>query len=161
MIELSRLEPLPLFWRDTVKESHLDIMGHMNVRHYMALFDEAVWYFFTSFGMDGDYYKAGDGGAFALQHFIRYLAEVHVGEDVSVRARVLGRSEKRIHFMLFLVNETRENLAATMEVLGSHADLATRRTSPFPEAIAARIDEVAEEHRRLDWAAPVCGVISP
>ena len=133
----------------------------MNVRYYIALFDDAAWDFFASFGMDYEYYETARSGAFALQQFINYRAEVHKEDIVAVRSRLLGRSAKRIHLMHFLVNETQNKLAATIEVLGSHADLIQRRTSPYPPAIAANIDAILENHHQLNWQAPICGVISP
>lgn len=161
MISLKKLNALPVYYRKTIPDDYLDVMGHMNIRWYMTLFDEAAWHFFNSFGMDRQYYEASNNGAFALKQFIRYLAEVHAGETVAVRTRVLGRSAKRIHFMHFLINETTGKLATTMESLGSHADLAARRTSPFPDSIAAVLDTMIAEQDQLGWAAPLCGVIQP
>lgn len=135
-------------------------MGHMNVRYYLGLFDDAAWQQFNMFGMDLAYYESKTGGSFALQQFISYVAEVRVGETVSIYGRLIGRSAKRVHFMLFMVNETTEKLAATLEILGSHADLHKRRTSPFPETIGAKIDELVTAHNQLDWPPPLCGVIS-
>jgi acyl-CoA thioester hydrolase len=161
MIPLQQLNQLPLYNRVTIPESYLDLMGHVNIRYYTAMFDDAAWELFAGIGMDQAYYDAGVGGAFALQHFIRYLAEIHAGETVAVRSRLLGRSAKRIHFMHFMINETTGKLAATMEVLGAHADLAIRRTSPFPPTIANRLDAQIAAQAALDWEAPVCGVIQP
>ncbi|MFQ5614793.1 MAG: hypothetical protein ACE5H9_21945 [Anaerolineae bacterium] len=52
-------------------------------------------------------------------------------------------------------------MAATMEELVSHADLVARRTSPFPPQIRARLRAQMDEQSRLDWDAPVCGIIRP
>ncbi len=161
MISLDQLNQLPIVHRQTIPESYLDVMGHMNIRWYVAIYDDAAWNFFESLGMTHEHYLQSNNGMFALQQFISYLAEVHVGETVSVRTRILGRSAKRIHFMHFMVNETTGVLASTMEVLGSHADTQLRRTSPFPDDIAQVIDGVLASHHQLDWSAPVCGVIRP
>ncbi|MEM7110889.1 MAG: thioesterase family protein [Chloroflexota bacterium] len=161
MVTLEQLSTLPIYYRKTVPHEYLDEMGHMNVRWYMAIFDDAAYPFFASFGMHIDYYKQEKAGGFALRQFVNYLAEVRVGETVVVRTRLLGRSAKRIHFMHFLINETKGKLAATMEGLGSHADLTIRRTSPYPPHIAAQIDVILDEQSKLDWDAPVCGVIKP
>ena len=161
MISVEQLEALPLFHRETIPESYLDEMGHMNIRWYMALFDEAGWGFFSSFGMTYEYCQSERAGGFALQHFIRYLAEVRVGETVAVRSRLLGRSAKRIHFMHFMINETTGRLAATLEALGTHADMRIRRTSPYPPRLVARIDALIAQQSQLGWDAPVCGVIKP
>jgi acyl-CoA thioester hydrolase len=158
---LTQLEQLPCFYRVTISDEHLDAMGHMNVRHYVAIFDEAAWRFFGTFGMDEAYYTGGDGGGFALQQSVRYLAECRVGDVVNVRGRMIGRSAKRSHFMLFMVNETNGMLAATIETLGAHADMKLRRTSPYPTPIAAQIDALIMESEKLDWEALVCGAIRP
>jgi acyl-CoA thioester hydrolase len=63
--------------------------------------------------------------------------------------------------MLFMINESRNILAATLETLVSHADLKMRRTSPYPAHIAAQIDAILADHQLLAWEAPVCGVIRP
>jgi acyl-CoA thioester hydrolase len=161
MISTAQLAQLSLLHCATIPPEYLDAMAHMNVRWYMALFDEGAWRFFASFGMDEAYYRTRQAGGFALKHFIQYFAEVRVGETVAIRGRVLGRSAKRVHFMLFMVNETTDKLAATLEVLGSHADMRVRRTSPYPDDIAARLDALIEQQAALDWDAPVCGIIAP
>ncbi len=161
MIPVEKIEKLPLYNRVTIPTEYLDLMGHLNIRWYVAIYDDAAWGLFADMGMTEDYYRECQAGGFALQQFIRYLAEVRVGETVTIRARVLGRSEKRVHFMLFMVNETTRKLASTFEVLGSHADLSIRRTSPYPPNIAAKIDALMAEQNALDWDAPVCGIIKP
>ncbi len=155
---VEQVQQLPVSYRQMIPPEYLDTMEHMNVRWYMALFDTASWKFFESFGMDADYYGQGFGG-FALKHYIQYLAEVRVGETVAIHNRVVGRSSKRVHFMLFMVNETTGKLAAMLEGLGSNADMKVRRTAPYPDEMAARIDGILAEHQQLDWDAPVCGII--
>lgn len=161
MVTIEQVNTLPLYYRKTIPHEYLDEMEHMNVRWYMSLFDDAAYPFFASFGMHKEYYKQDQAGGFALRQFINYLAEVRVGETVAIHSRVLGRSAKRIHFMHFMRNETTNKLAATMEALGSHADLRIRRTSPYPPHIAAKIDAILSKQNKLDWDAPVCGVIKP
>ena len=160
-LTLNQITQLPCLHRATIPEAFLDVMGHMNIRHYVGLFDDAAWGFFASFGMTEQYYKTSNSGAFALEQHIRYLAEVHVHETVAIYTRINGRTAKRIHFIHFMINETTGKLAATFEVVGSHANLETRRTSPFPPEIAAQIDQIAAKHRQLDWQAPLCGVMRP
>jgi acyl-CoA thioester hydrolase len=161
MVTLEQLTALPLHHRATITTDHLDLMGHMNIRHYMSLFDNASWHMFNSLGMTSDYYREQQAGGFALEQHIRYLAEVRLGETVAIRIRLLGRTAKRIHFMAFMVNETTDKLAATLEGLGSHADMRIRRTAPYPPHIAANIDALLSQHQQLTWDAPVCGVIKP
>ena len=153
------IKQLPFLHRITIPEAYRDEMGHMNVRHYLGIFDDADWHLFEQLGMTLDYYKENQAGGFALTQHLRYLAEVMIGETVAIYGRVLGCSAKRLHVMLFMVNETRDVLAATLEGLGSHADMTIRRTSPYPESIAAKINAMLAEHNALNWDAPTCGVI--
>ena len=159
MITPTQLQDLPVFQRKTIPEAYRDIMGHMNIRWYMALFDEAAWGFFAAFGIDEPYCRATESGAFALKQFITYLAEVHIGETVVVHTRLLTFSAKRVHFMHFMVNESTGTVAATMEVLAAHADLVARRMSPFPPPVVAKLAAILEKDAALSWDAPLCGVI--
>ena len=158
-VSLAKLEALPLYHRETIPEDYLDLLGHMNIRWYMALFDKAAWNFFGSHGMDHDYVLKEKSGQFALKNFIQYFAEVRAGQTIAVRIRLLERSDKRIHLMHFMINETTEQLATTLEVLSTHADLTLRRAAPIPIEIAKKFDATLAENEHLDWNAPVCGVI--
>lgn len=158
-VAMSELEDLPLFHRQTIPDSYIDAMGHVNVRWYMALFDEASWGFFAYHGIDEAYIRERHLGGFALKHHIQYLAELHAGESICVRTRFLGRSPKRIHFMHFLINEITGKLSATLENLGTHADMKRRRSAEVPPDIAAKMDATLNQHLQFDWEAPVCGVI--
>lgn len=161
ILSADKVRQLPIDYQCTIPESYLDEMGHMNIRWYMALFNEGVGPFLSQIGLSEAYFAEKQGGVFALEQFLRYLAEVHVGETVTVRGRILGRSEKRLHFMQFIVNETNNNVACIMEVLNSHANLHTRRTSPYPPHLQANIDALLTQHNQLDWPAPVSGMIQP
>lgn len=156
-IAIQDIEMLPLIHEATITEAYLDLMGHMNVRHYLGLFDDASWKFFQSFGMNEAYYKANDAGGFALEHHIRYIAEVRLGEKVHIYARMLARNAKRIHFMYFMVNQDKGVLSATLESVASHADLKLRRTSPYPPEISANLDAMIAEHSQVGWEAPING----
>ena len=105
MTELSptQIHQLPCFHRATIPEAYLDVMGHMNIRYYMGLFDEAAWGFFHAFGMTEAFILNSSSEAFALEHHVRYLAEVHLGETVAIHTRVNGRTAKRIHFLHLLL----------------------------------------------------------
>lgn len=153
----AQIAQLPCYHRATIPDAYRDAMGHMNVRWYMALFDEAGWRLFESIGMTPDYFAQHNAGGFALEQHIRYLAEVLIGETVAIHGRVVGRSAKRIHHQLLMLNTTTGRLAATIEEVGAHADLGVRRMAPFPPAIAERIDALIAQQQALDWPPPLCG----
>ena len=153
------LTQLPLTYQKTIPTEYLDFVGHMNVMWYTHLFDLATFKFYETFGFGEHYHTQTALGSFALEQHTRYLAEVRAGEAVSIRTRALGRAAKILHFMHFMVEDADGALAATTELVGVHIDMSTRRSSPFPEHIAAGFDEILAAHQKLDWDVPVCGVM--
>jgi len=152
---------LPIFHRKTIPDEFRDMMGHMNIQFYVHLFDIAAHGMFESVGMDEAYFVGEQKGAFALEQHIRYLNETLIGETVVIHTRILGYSAKRIHFMHHMLNEDTGKLAATMEVIGAHIDMKTRRMSPYLPQILENIAGVAGEHAALGWESPVCAVMKP
>jgi len=155
------LSQLPITHRTVIPEEYIDAMGHMNVMWYTHLFGKATVALFAQVGMDRDYFQSGRGGTFALKEVTSYLIEVRFGEEVAVRSRVLGRSAKRLHVMHFMTKGHPEVLTTTHEFLCTHVDLKIRRSSPFPEPVAAAIDRLVASHSALGWNAPVSGVLQP
>jgi acyl-CoA thioester hydrolase len=158
-VPLAKIEGLPCYHSETIPDDYLDVMGHMNIRWYMALYDRTGWSFFKSLGLDDHYYQSTKAGVFALSHFIRYYSEIRAGQTVSIRTRLLGLSDKRFHFMHFMVNDSNGQLASNLEGMGTHADLVLRRSTPMPEHIARAFAAKLVHDRGLDWDAPLCGAI--
>jgi acyl-CoA thioester hydrolase len=155
------LSALPITHRAVIPESYIDSMGHMNVMWYTHLFALATGGLFRRVGLDRAYFQSNQAGTFALKQLFTYLVEVRVGEEVTIRTRVLGRSAKRLHVMHFMTKGVPEVLTTTSEFIGAHIDMTTRRTSPFPESIAGAIDRLLAENSALDWAPPVSGAMAP
>ena len=159
MIELTPRDwnVLPALATTVVPADWIDFMGHMNVVWYTHLFGSGVLEFFKTVGLTQQYFAEQNAGSFVLEQHIRYLAEVRVGETVSVRARALSRSERKLHFMVLLVKDELSVLAATSEIITGHIDMSRRRTSPISPSIAFAFDEVLDLHANLNWPAPVNG----
>jgi len=160
-VDLNQLTVLPQTNQMTIPEDYLDEMGHMNIAYYVHLYNRAAWGMFEWLGISFKRMQTVDGGMFALEQHIRYLAEVHVGETVLIRSRVLGLSAKRLHFIHFMINQTTDKLASTFEVLASYANLKTRRTAAFPDEFVHDIRAKLVGHQALGWDAPMCGMLSP
>ena len=151
------LDPASL--RMIVPESYRDRNGHMNMRWYLAIFDDAGDALQVRLGLTPEYHHQHGTGTFDLEHHLHYVSEVLPGDRIAVYTRLVALSAKRLHYLMFMVNETRGALAAILECMCSFVDLRVRRTAPFPPEIAAKIGGVVAAHATLGWPAPVCGAM--
>ena len=92
-ISLDQLAPLPVVYRTVIPPAYEDRNGHMNVRWYLALYDEAGDELYPMLGLTTDYFAFSGMGGFDLEHHLWYAAEVHVGDNVVVSARILAEFE--------------------------------------------------------------------
>ena len=82
---------------------------------------------------------------------MRYPREVHLGDTLASHARLIARTAKALQMMIYLVNETRDELAGTFESVGLHVEVAGRRVGPFPEPVAQRLDAQLTADAALPW----------
>jgi acyl-CoA thioester hydrolase len=158
-ISLDQLADLPLLYRGVIPPDYEDQNGHMNVRWYLALYDAAGDAMYPMLGLNADELVLAGMGGFDLEHHVWYAAEIHVGDTVVIRLRMLGRSSKLMHYIMLMINETRGVVSSIFECVHAHADLSLRRTAPFPAEVAAKIDGLIAAHQALAWSAPVSGAM--
>ena len=149
------VQELPIRLRRTVTPEYLDYNRHMNVRQYFDLHVATVETLWAEIGVVEAYHASGMGTVFTLDQQVVYLAEARGGDELTTHARAVARSDKALSMTTFIVNETRSCLSSLMHMLGGHIDLETRRMSPFPATMSARIDSVLEQHQALSWTAPL------
>src|SRR5262245_28083356 len=111
------------YLRLVVPDAYRDSNGHMNVRWYVAIFDDASDILHDRLRLTSAYHQEHHTGTFDLEHHTHFLNEVMPGEEIAVYVRYLGQSPKRLHYQMFLVNETRGSLAAALECMNAFADL--------------------------------------
>lgn len=153
--QILQLDPPCL--RLIVPEKWADANGHMNMRWYIAVFDHAGDDLHERIGLTAEFHRRRSTGTVDLEHHTNFLNEIMPGETVAVYARLVARSPKRLHYLMFLVNETRGRVAAVFECMNAFMDLTVRRTAPFPAEILAKIDHWLDHDLNLDWPAPVSG----
>jgi acyl-CoA thioester hydrolase len=158
-LTLKELALLPITNEAAIDEAFLDSNRHMNVSWYWHLFNQSTEGMQKWLGFDWAKIDEHGGGLFILEGHIRYLAEVLVGQHVTVRTRLIARSAKRIQYLHFMFNDDNQTLAATYEEVQSHMDMKSRRMAPYPDSIAKSFDKALAEHEALDWDPSVCGVM--
>ena len=156
---VAQVRELPLQHRYTIPIDWRDRNGHVNVQYYLRLYDLGGYEILHGADVDEDYLNAQRFGLFDLEHHIQFRSEVMVGDVVNGYNRLLGLSEKRFHGMYFIVNETRDRLACTVEYLSAGVDFRTRRSAPFPARMKKGMDTILAAHLALSWSAPVCGAM--
>lgn len=161
MPTVEEVRQLPALYELTIPAEWQDLNEHVNVKHYLDIYDQAGWPLMDELGMDADRFTVHRNGYFDLEHHIWYLAEMHVGDVVTVHFRLLGYTTKRFHGLMFVVNATRGVLASVLEYVTSSADLDTRRTMPIPADVAANLQRVLDVQSALPWPAPRSGAIAP
>lgn len=160
MVTLEQVRQLDKAYTREIPESFRDENDHMNVQYYVHLFEGGVWWMLQEVGMDATYLRIHQIGNFALEQHLRYFAEIHIGDEVSIYMRLVGLSEKRTHFLGFIVNEARNNLSATVEAIGMNIDMRNRHGAPFPPEPKSKLDDMLATHDALSWEPPVCGVMN-
>ena len=161
MPTVEQVRELPTLFAMTIPPEWQDLNGHVNVQHYLGIYDRAGWPLMEWLGIDASRVKVDKRGFFDLEHHIWYLAEMHVGDEVNAYTRFLGLTAKRFHGVMFIVNKTRGSLASALEFVTTGADLVTRRSAALPDDVAARVGALIDEHSTLAWPAPRCGSIAP
>ena len=156
--KIRALEPTCL--RKIIPEEHRDGNSHMNVRWYATIFDEAADPLHDRLGLPETFHRDNGTGTMDLENHINYLHEVIPGECIAVFARLVAQSAKRMHYVMFMVNETRGNLAATFECINAFVDLKARKTAPFPAEVAAKLEAEVAASSALDWQPPLCGAMT-
>ena len=160
-IELHQIRELgdPCF-RAMIPGDWADANGHMNMRWYVALFDDAGDELHKALGLTPAFHNEHTTGTMDLEHHTHFLRELMPGSEVSVYVRAVNCNAKRLHYLMFLVDEKRGELSSIFECMNAFVDLSVRKTALWPEQIQARIDAMVTRHQQLTWPAPVCGAMS-
>ena len=141
----------------TVSPDYIDVNGHMNIRHYLEYGAVSADVICRQVGIDDGYRAERRLGVFTAEHHIRYFGEMHEGESFSVHTVWLDRSARAGHLLAFLLDRTHEVIACTVEIVLVHVGMDTRRPAPFPDDVAAAIDEWVTVARDLPWELPLSG----
>ena len=135
-------------YRGAVYPSECDHMGHMNVSHYVAKFDEATWQLFARLGLTRARLRDESRGMAGVEQHIDYKRELFAGDVVTVTSSVLEVKDKVIRFSHEMRNDSTGEIAATTLLVAVHLDTVTRRAQSFP-------DDVRDKARAMMNAPPL------
>ncbi|KIN61472.1 Thioesterase superfamily protein [Sulfitobacter noctilucae] len=118
----------------TVKPEWIDINGHLNMAYYNVLFDSSVDELYPHIGFGEAYIAATGCTTYVAEWHIRYLRELHEGNEVYALFYLVGFDEKRFHSYSELYHKDGW-LAATAEGLTLHVDQSGPKVAPMPQNI--------------------------
>ena len=144
-------QPVPIAFEDA--------NGHLNVRHYTGIASEGLDESLVDLGIPPNWPASGHA-CFSAEHHLTYLAELRTGGRMSARVRLLGRSERAAHALVYLLDDTHQQLSFVMEEVFLHIDMETRHTAPWPEEVAAALDERIARDAELDFATDTSGCLN-
>ena len=120
-----------------------DVMGHMNIRHYMAMFDESSYQLlFQVFGWTGNKENSGGQGWSDVKHVIEYKAELLAGDLVEVRGCITKVGTKSIGIRYEMLNSVKNEIAATLDCICVLIDVEARKAV----ALSKQQRELATQH---------------
>ncbi len=155
----AQLHALPAYTEQPVPVPFEDANGHLNVRHYTGIASEGLDESLVELGIPQNWPASGHA-CFSAEHHLTYLAELRTGARMSSRVRLLGRSERAAHVLVYLLDDSHERLSFVMEEVFLHIDMETRRTAPWPEDVAAALDERISANADLPFEPDVSGSLA-
>ena len=108
-----------------------DVMGHLTTRHYVGMFDDSHWHFFTELGINQDeMLKRGEGFA-DVKSVLHYKQELLCGALVVIESSLVSLGNTSFVHRHEMYNRSTEELAATMENVTVTFDLTARKAVPL------------------------------
>jgi acyl-CoA thioester hydrolase len=154
------LAALPSCTPQSVPTAFEDINGHLNIRHYVGIASEGLDESLLDVGIPQNWPTMAGLGVFTAEHHMTYLSELRTGDRISVRVRVVGRSARAAHVVVYLLDDTHQRLSYVMEEIFLHIDMASRRTADWPEDVAAALDRRVAADAELPWKPALSGSMS-
>jgi len=146
-----QLASLPAFAEQPVPTAFEDSNGFLNVRHYLGIGSEGLDESLHSVGIPFNWPLVSGFACLSAEHHLTYLHELRTGDQMSVRVRLLGRSERALHALVYILDDTNQRVTCVFEEIVLFVRLDPRGTAPWPGDIAARLDERIAEHAQLGW----------
>jgi acyl-CoA thioester hydrolase len=118
-----------------------DVMGHMNVRHYMSMFDDASYQLLaeaTSWHPGAEEWK-GKGWA-DVCHKIDYQGELQVGALVEIEGGITAIGNSSFTSCYVMRNKMTDERAATMTAKVVSFDLEARRSIPLTNEMREKME---------------------
>ena len=151
------LAALPSYATRAVPTAFEDINGHLNIRHYVGIASEGLDESLDDVGIPQNWPTVAGQAVFSAEHHMTYLSELRTGDKISVRVRLVGRSARAAHVVVYLLDDSHQKLSYVMEEIFLHIDMESRRTTDWPDDVAGAIDRQIAADADLAWQPLLSG----
>ncbi len=138
----------------TVPAEWVDYNGHMNDSRFFQIASEAGDRLMRSIGVD-EAYLAGGHSYYTVESHINFGAQAKAGDRLYATVQLLHHDAKRIHHFCVIHRAVDDGTVATSEHMLLHVDTSAGKASPASDAIVAKLDALAAQHKSLPQPAHV------
>jgi len=130
-------------YRGIVMPAQCDIYGHMNVRYYAALFDEAGWHFPSFAGLSLAEIQSRGLGTVVATLTIDFLHEIRAGQLLTIKGAITRVGTKSYsHEMRLYATDTMTH-CATQKTVEVCFDTQARKGVALPDDVRAKLAAIA------------------
>ena len=134
---------MPSHWhelhRTIVMPAHCDAYGHMNVRHYAAMFDEAGWHILARAGVSLSALRGRGLGSVVASLTIDFHHELTAGQLVLVTGAFTRAGHKSFSYEMRLYEVDSMTHCATQKTTEVCFDTLKRASAPLPDDVRGAI----------------------
>lgn len=124
---------------------HCDHLGHMNVRWYAHLFDDAGWHLWTRIGITPAELEARGVVTVIASTRTDFRRELRAGELIVIESGFTAVGTRSLTHHQRLRNAGDGAVCATQKTVEVFFDLATRKAAPVPDDIRGKLETVLVE----------------
>ncbi len=139
-------------WRGSVRPWHIDEMGHMNVRYYLAAAAESLTGLAGALGMPRAFAKDSQATLRPREHHVRFLHEARLRATLHMECAILEMGETEAHILQVMLHSATGLPAAAITSRVEH--VTTREMRPFPFSTATRRLAAELQATAPDYALP-------
>lgn len=125
-------------FRGAVNTWECDDNGHMNVQFYVARAADGAFFLRHELGLSPSVIRGTRHTMVALEEHFRFHRELHAGDMIAMRSRLIDMRERTLVVFHELLNAGTGETAATVVAVSAYFNMETRRLAPWPESAAAK-----------------------
>jgi acyl-CoA thioester hydrolase len=126
-------------YRAAVTPADCDLLGHMNVQHYLAAVSNGMFALMIHFGLSPDEIRRRQISFAVVRTEADFHCELRPGDIVVLESTVVRLGGKSVAFRHQLKNAATDETAMTVEFKCVLLDLATRRATALPDDVRVAV----------------------